>query len=155
MDPRRTATRLLTAGMDEIIFTLRDNKLSLDELRRIENALRDARRKAEQAESGRQSKATPADLVAESAGDWGCYEHDDTPRAVAALNKLGEKLVEAIRSEKYSAIRKAVQAIRDEQRLWSRTGADDTEGREAIWAVVQAACAGTDLDADTVWDASY
>lgn len=159
MDPKRTATRLLTAGTEDIIRTLGLGGLSLDELRRIESALFAAKRRAEAGESSRRLKTSPADLAAEAAGNWGCYDHKDTPKAVAALNKLGAELVEAIRGasgdESYPAIRSAMQAIVKKQRVWSRTGAADTEGREAIWSVVQAACAGTDLDPDSVWDNCY
>lgn len=141
--------------MDDIIRTLDLGGLSLSELCRIENALHAAKRRAEGDESRRRSQASPADLAAETAGDWGCYDNKDTPKAVAALNKLGAKLVEAIRSERYPTIRSAMQAITKEQMVWRHAGAADTEGRETIWSVVQAACAGTDLDPDHVWENCY
>lgn len=113
-------------------------------------------------------RAALADMLP---GNWGCY--DESPKAIDALNELGLKLIEAIRGngpvleigvgtkevtiadERLDAIRKAIRAIIDEQEVWSHCGAADTEGREAIWSLVNSACNGTSLDPQIVWDNCY
>ena len=45
--------------------------------------------------------------------------------------------------------------VRATQREHAGAGADDTEGREALWELVKKACAGTVYNPDGLWARYY
>jgi len=125
------------------------------DLRVIRRAVERAERTAEARELSRIASDPAIEVVKRYAGDWGCYEHKDTGRAVAAMNASGVALVEAVRAGIAADVKKAIRAIRGKQERWSRTGSADTEGREALWSLLRNACRGSELDANAIWDSSY
>jgi len=92
----------------------------------------------------------PEDLLP----NWGCY--GGTPDDVIdQLDHHRIELIKAIRKEDGNKIRTAMRILRETQYLHSNHGADDTEGREAIWDLVKDACVGTTFDPDKFWDKYY
>ena len=97
----------------------------------------------------RMKEKAPEELLA----NWSCYE--GTPDTVIErLNVLGCALIAAIRREGPD-IQYAMDCLQAAQRRFAMYGAEDTEGREAIWELVQAACVGTLFDPKELWEECY
>lgn len=133
----------------QIIKVLDEEEFAPAQFAAIRIALSRAEERCEAAELDRMANHSPEELLP----DWGCYDHPDEPSAVAALNKAGVALVRAIREEK--DVEEPMRQVRIIQEEWARAGADDTEGREALWQLVRNACAGTVYDPERLWDRHY
>ena len=85
--------------------------------------------------------------------NWGCYDCPGAPAAVAALNQAGCELVSRIWEER--GVAEALRRVRAIQQEHANAGADDTEGREALWELVRKACTGTVYNPDGLWARYY
>ena len=48
-----------------------------------------------------------------------------------------------------------MKSLLEKQSKYSKHGAEDTEGRESLWELVQSAVCGTDYNPDDIWDVCY
>lgn len=90
--------------------------------------------------------------------DWSCYRnHPDYNKATVELNMRGLELVMAIRDLKGSVngIRHYMKQLVECQEKWTKVGADDTEGREALWSLVNRACEDTAYDPEKLFKLCY
>ena len=85
--------------------------------------------------------------------NWGCYDCPGADAAKVALNQAGRELVKSIWKEQ--GVGDAIRLIRTIQREHASAGADDTEGREALWELIRKACTGTVYNPDGLWARYY
>lgn len=134
-----------TGNLHQIIRMLGEGKFTAEGLASVRLALSRAESKCEPIGQVRNSE--------ELLPDWGCYDTPAAPAAVVALNQAGCELVERIWEER--GVAEALRRVRATQREHAGAGADDTEGREALWELVKKACAGTVYNPDGLWARYY
>lgn len=144
---------------NQIIKALESGNFSSKELHRIDSTLHRAIRNAH-AEEDRQTACAPA---SELVPDWSLYDPEDGDAegarkyesAIRELNAAGRFLITSIREGETERILRGFEQISYLQKKHASLGADDTEGREALWVLVQNACKGKEYDPDAIWKRYY
>lgn len=90
--------------------------------------------------------------------DWGMYTSTmECSKPQRELDKVGLVLIQTLLRKRstLTQIRTALQACRKVQEHFRSYGADDTEGREALWYLMKKCCETTGRNHDSIWDKTY
>jgi hypothetical protein len=137
----------------QICDAIKNGEFEDYQFNRIIEVARRAQQEAQWVRQSRLAKSSPEDLMPET---WYCFsDMEDTKKAIQELNSVGVKLVAAIREESLKKAREVIGDIVKVQSKWSHVGAADSEGRDAIFHIIQGACAGTNLEPEYVWEKCY
>lgn len=140
------------AKVSDFVDQIEAVHFSSNELSALENQIHQLHRRALQAELEATARKEPKDLMPDEDDNWGCFtpqnaqERVEFAKARAELDEAGVRLVIAIKDEDVKRAKKIIGEIQGIQSKWSKIGAADTEGRYALWGVIERACCGTDLD---------
>jgi len=154
--------------MADVRGALKSSQLNLEHLRELKRLVENQLREAEYDERYRLAFCDPQEMMPGNWGMYGVYEADfvshkilddvafakakeDHKEAKAALDKVGCRVVRAIRREDMNQIKLAVAAVRILQKTHREFGACDTEGRHALQDVLERACNGTAFDFEGLW----
>ncbi len=131
-----------------------NDRLKVDELRTISHRVIKALDRATRAAD--MAMAQSPDEACLPGGQWQCYDDKETPTACRELDAAALPVIRAIRSgESFKMIKQLLQKVTATQSQWCHCGAADTEGREAIFTMIDRACKGTDFDPEEVWKRCY
>jgi len=149
----------MTVKFDEVLAAIQAKQFGPKLLLQLSREAGVMCRRMEREEAEGLAKKEPLEIVKETTFEWGLYGGGDydhlRKQALDDLNAAGCRVVLAIRKGNIAIVKQTFESVKAAQRKWSKAGADDTEGREALWALVEAVAFGSDLDADTIWETCY